>query len=196
MKRKAIAVLVGLGAMLAVSACSSTSSTIQHNNGTINGDLQRLQAAEPLPKLLDSADLRDQNYLYTAESDPNKLWYLETLSWTGSVEGSYTIRGPVVAASDQVTSPTQLYCQVSSGEAPNGCGVVGLAEPNGVYTGNTNDHIAVLTTGAILRWEGPYQVSDQPFTVRTPAVLNVNESAPISHTDLSKSEGGKVPPKG
>lgn len=166
--------------------------SFSNNASTVNGDVSRLQTAEKLPTLLDSADLRIQNYYYTAEADPNKIWYLETLSLSGSVEASYTIQGPVENVSDQVTNPEQQVCHGGSNGEAN-CDTIGLAEPNGIYPGGSDDHIAILSSGAILRFEGQYQPSDQPFTVKSPVAISIDGSAPISKTDLSKTLNGKIP---
>jgi hypothetical protein len=184
-------------AALLVTACGRTyqNKALVQDQNAINSDLGRLQRAEPLPHLKDSGDLRIQNYYYTAEADPNKIWYLVTQGMNGNPTGYYTIRGPVENVSDQVTNPNQLVCNHFPHN--NGCdaGVIGLAEPNGIYPGQSNDHLAVLTDGAILRWEGQYQTSDQPFKpIQTPSVA-INENAPISGTDTTKSQGGLRPPQ-
>lgn len=192
---KRVLVLVALAACLMLAACgSSTPTVINQNDKAINGDVARLQKAESLPTLRDSADLRIQNYYYTAEADPNKIWYLATEGMNGNPTGYYTIRGPVENASDQVTNPAQQICAGGSSGAKN-CDTIGLAEPNGIYPGASQDHIAILTDGAILRWEGQYQTSDQPFKILQTPTLSINETAPISATDTSKSSGGKVPPR-
>ena len=114
---------------------------------------------------------------------------------TGSVEASYTIRGPVVPASDELTNPVQKVCS-EGGSNSIGCVTTGLAEPNGIYQGHTNDHLAVLSSGALLKFEGQYQVSDQPFTVKTPKSISINGNGAISHTDTSKSANGIIPKRG
>lgn len=194
-------VLCAVTLVVGLAACTHTNNqptALSKDANRVNSDLGRLQAREPLPNLNDSADLRTQNYLYTAEADPNKIWYLVTISQTGQALGNYTIRGPVVPASDQVTNPTQLICQHFRANGNSGCdsATVGLAEPNGIYPGNTNDHLAITTSGAILRWDGFYQVSDQPISLKTPVTLSLNENVAPSHTDLSTSTGGKLPPRG
>lgn len=195
MKRKLGVFAAVLLAAVVVAACGSggVGGTLQKNQNVINGDVTRLQAVEPLPHLLDSANLRIQNYYYTAEADPNKIWYLETLSQTGSVEGSYTIRGPVENVSDQVTNPQQVRC-VYYRSTPS-CHTIGLAEPNAIYPGPSADHIAILVSGGILRFEGFFQTSDQPFTIKTPETITIDGKAPITSTDLSKTQGGKLPPR-
>lgn len=183
-----------LACVFVFAACGESANTaVQQKQETrIASALQRLEAAEPTPTLLDSADRAIQSNYYTAEADPNKIWYLETLAMTGSVEASYTIRGPVEPAGDELTNPDQLTCTDSEHGA---CGVIGLAEPNGIYEHDTNDHIARLTDGALLRFEGQYQVSDQPFTVKTPETISVNGNAEISHTNLADTKGGTLPPR-
>lgn len=198
MRRRIAVVALALIATVVLAACGAAAPpAITHDAANINARLASLEHVEPIAEPLDSADRRTQNYFYTAEADPNKIWYLETLSYSGTVEGTYTIRGPVVPASDQVTNPTQQICHHNTGNGgEENCDTVGLAEPNGTYAGNTNDHLAVLSSGALFRFEGNYQVSDQPFTIKTPATISINSSAPISTTDTSKTRGGIVPPKG
>lgn len=190
--RKILAVAAAIACAGLIAACGSAPSAVSKGAATVNKQLSVLERAEPIPRLLDSADRAIQRDFYTAEADPNKIWYLETLSMTGSVEATYTIRGPVEPASDEVTNPNQVIC---IGESHSGCGPVGLAEPNGVYEHPGNDHIARLVSGALLKFEGQYQTSDQPFTIKTPETLTINSNAPITHTDLSKTEGGVLPPK-
>ena len=196
--KRAITLISILGLTgLALAACGRTyenKALIQDQNA-INGDLARVQKKEPLPTLYDSADLRIQNYYYTAEADPNKIWYLVTQGMNGNPTGYYTIRGPVENVSDQVTNPQQLVCNHFPHN--NGCdsGVIGLAEPNGIYPGQSQDHLAILTDGAILRWDGQYQTSDQPFKVIQTPTLAINETAQITATDTTKTKGGLVPPR-
>lgn len=197
MIKKLAVVVLAFAAIFALAACGGTKGTAILGNDakSINGDVGRLQKAEPLPRLLDSADLRIQNYYYTAEADPNKIWYLEVLSMTGSVISTHTIRGPVENVSDQVTNPEQQVCAGGSGGERN-CDTVGLAEPNGIYPGVSDDHIAILASGGILRFGAFFETSDQPFTVHTPTAITINATAPITATDTSKTVGGKIPPRG
>jgi|ERR1700729_1051671 len=189
---------VALGAVACGGSASSGSEEVSKNEiKHISGDLKRLEKAEPTPILYDSADRAIQSNWYTAEADPNKIWYVEQLSYTGSVVASFTARGPVEPASDELTNPEQKECE-SWGEKNDGggCATIGLAEPNGVYQHPGNEHIARLTDGALYRFEGSYAQSDQPFEVKTPESIAINGSAPISSTDLTKSAGGTLPPKG
>lgn len=201
MKRRlmTLAVMVVLCAIAAfATGCGENheNKAIANAEKTIDSQLELLERVEPIPKMLDSANRHIQAYFYTAEADPNKTWYLETLSMSGSVEATYTIKGPVVPAGDEVSNPEQIACKhFPHQDGEGGCepGVIALAEPNGIYQHDTNDHLAILESGALLRFEGQYQVSDQPFTVKTPTTIAIDGSAPISKTDLTKTEKGVIP---
>ena len=202
MKRILIILALCLCGGVLLAACGESAkppaASLVKAEHAIANDLQRLEQAEPTPVLLDSADRAIQSNVYTAEADPEKTWYVEELSAYGSVITSFTTRGPVEPAGDELTNPTQKVCS-SWGEHNDGggCVALGLAEPNGVYTHpGGEEHVARLTDGAIYRFSGYYAQSDQPFTVKTPESIQVNASAPISHTNLSKSQGGTLPPRG
>lgn len=201
MKRTFVALLIAVFAVVGLAACGEVkeSKAIANGEKKINSQLEVLEKAEPVPLMRDSADRAVQANWYTEEADPNKIWYVEQLSYTGSVVASFTTRGPVEPASDEVTNPSQISCKhFAHQDGEGGCepGVIGLAEPNGVYQHPGNEHIARLSDGAMYRFEGSYAQSDQPFEVKTPESIAINGSAPISHTNLETSVGGKQPPRG
>lgn len=200
MKRIIILFLIAMLAVVGLAACGGAASESRSKAVTkketeaVESALARLEKVEPTPTLYDSADRAIQRAFYTAEADPNKIWYLETLSFAGSVEASYTIRGPVESEDDELTNPLKKECESWGKEnAGGGCVATALAESNGIYEHQTNDHIAILADGALLRFEGNYQTSDQPFTVKTPETISVNSNAAISSTNLNDSANGFVP---
>lgn len=181
---------------LLVTACSSSTapSNVTKSTAGINHRLEVLEKAEPTAEPLDSADRRVQNAIYTGEADPLKIWYLAITSQSGAIESTYTIQGPVVSEGDEVSNPLQQVC--AGGESGNkNCDTIGLAEPNGTYPHGGGAWEAILTSGALLKFYGYYQVSDQPFTVKTPEILSINASAPISHTNASLTKNAVVPTK-
>lgn len=206
MKRIAryFAILLLVGVSLTACTNSQTKKAIKAQNTVVRQDvididqqLQELRDAEPLPQFHDSAALRVQNAYYTADSDPNKIWYVILVNYQGQPYAQYTTRGAPQPAGDQITNPQQLYCQHVGGGSniPDGCGTVGLPEPNGVHQGGATDsYVAILTSGAVIRFPGDTaHISDQPFNIKGAVNLQINENAPISHTDTSKSTGGFVP---
>jgi hypothetical protein len=197
-------------AMLFVAACSMlvmACSGLGNNNDAkklanqirsqdvldINQTLVQLRKAEPLPKPKDSAALRVQGAWYTADSDPNKEWYVTLISLDGTPYMHLTTRGAPQPAGDQVTNPQQQICAGGSNGDKN-CDTIGLPEPNGVHQGTADQtYLAVLTTGAIARFSCGCVISDQPFSVKTPVKFSIDETAAISHTDTTKSTGAVVP---
>lgn len=161
---------------------------------TINTQLQELRQNEPLPTFHDSAALHVQDAYYTADADPNKIWYVTLVSLDGTPYAHFTTRGAPQPAGDQVTNPQQLQCQHNGDSRPDGCGTIGLPEPNGVHQGSGNEgYVAILTTGAMVRIPPGAVISDQPFKVDTPVRLSIDESASVSATDSSKTTNGVVP---
>jgi hypothetical protein len=158
---KAFAVLLLIVAATALAACGSGNSVgkktaqvqisaVKNDVNRINAQLAKLRANEPTPTFNDSAALHVQDAYYTADADPNKIWYATVVALDGTPIAHFTTRGAPQPAGDQVTNPQQLYCQhIGHGtNIPDGCGTIGLPEPNGVHQGTGNEgYIAILTTG-------------------------------------------------
>jgi hypothetical protein len=160
----------------------------------MNQQLRRLRDNEKLPTFNDSAALHVQDAYYTADADPNKTWYVTLVALDGTPYAHFTTRGAPQPAGDQVTNPQQLQCQHNGGNVPDGCGTIGLPEPNGVHQGTGNEgYVAILTTGAMIRIPAGAVISDQPFKVDTPIRLSIDESASISATDESKTTNAVIP---
>lgn len=195
-----------LVAGLALAACGNGATrhavqvqrTIVRQDVTdIESQLAELRRAEPLPSFTDSAALRVQDAYYTADADPNKKWYVILVNYQGQPYAQYTTRGAPQPSGDQVTNPQQLYCQHVGGGSniPDGCGTIGLPEPNGVHQGGAVDsYVAILTTGAVIRFPGDTaHISDQPFNIKGAVNVQIDETAAISHTDTSKTTHPFIP---
>lgn len=199
--KRIIVVLLLAALTLGVVACGGNPSASKLQNKIVGQDVRDIEAnllllrkAEPLPVPKDSAALRVQGSWYTADADPNKLWYVTLISLDGTPYMHFTTRGAPQPAGDQVTNPSQLYCQRGANRAPSGCGTIGLPEPNGVHQGSADQtYIAVTTTGSMMRFPCGCVINDQPFTVKTPVKLAIDETQAISHTDPSTVSGAVVP---
>jgi hypothetical protein len=196
-------IIMALLAVLAVSvtACSTTTNSAKKAANAvrkqdvldINDQVLELRRNEPLPRFHDSAALHVQDAYYTADADPNKIWYVTLVSLDGTPYAHFTTRGAPQPAGDQVTNPVQQICAGGSNGDKN-CDTIGLPEPNGVHQGTGNEgYVAILTTGAMIRIPANAIISDQPFDVRTPVKLTINENADISHTDTSTATGAVIP---
>lgn len=159
----------------------------------INRQVLKLRKLEPLPDFHDSAALHVQNAYYTADADPNKIWYVTLIALDGTPYAHFTTRGAPQPAGDQVTNPVQQVCAGGSSGEKN-CDVIGLPEPNGVHSSpSTQGYVAILTTGAMIRIPEGAVISDQPFEVKTPIKLSIDETASISKTDTGTTKGAVVP---
>jgi predicted small secreted protein len=160
----------------------------------INQQVEELRQNEPLPHFRDSAALHVQNAYYTADADPNKIWYVILVNYLGDPYASYTTRGAPQPSDDQITNPVQQVCAGGSSGDKN-CDVIGLPEPNGVHQGaGGGSYIAISTTGALLRFpSATAHISDQPFNIKGTVQVSINENANISKTDTSKTDGAVVP---
>lgn len=196
-----VAVVAVLALPLASSSCGGSNNAqklqkqiVTQDVTDIENEVALLRKVEPLPVPKDSAALRVQGSWYTADADPNKTWYVTLIALDGTPYMHFDTRGAPQPAGDQVTNPSQLYCAHNPGRAPDGCGTIGLPEPNGVHQGTADQtYIAVLSTGAIMRFTCGCVISDQPFTTKTPIKLSIDETQAISHTDPNTVTGAVVP---
>lgn len=196
-----LAVVLASLAALVLTGCPSNSNSAKKAANTvrkqdvlsINDQVIALRKLEPLPRFHDSAALHVQNAYYTADADPGKIWYVTLVALDGTPYAHFTTRGAPQPAGDQVTNPVQQICAGGSSGEKN-CDVIGLPEPNGVHQSpNAEGYIAILTTGAMIRIPSGAIISDQPFDVKTPIKLSIDETATISKTDTGTTKGAVVP---
>jgi hypothetical protein len=185
-------VLVACGGVVGsgIAGGPTGSELIQHETNVDNNALGRIEKNEPIPVLSDSSDAHNQRQFVIEESDPNKIEYLELLGLNGNPIAHFTIKGQVSAMDTSETNPSQIDCPYednNNNSASLGCGSIGLAEPNGIYGGADAGHFAFTTSGALIEWEGNFITSDQPFNIKTPVQLVLNESVaptPTSHSNI------------
>lgn len=157
-----------------------------------NNALGRIKAQEPLPVLNDSSDAHNQRIFYTEQSDPSKVEYLELIGLSGQPYAHFTIKGQVSSMNTQMSNPSQAVCS-DGGTNGNACTTIGLPEPNGVYLGQDAGHFAITTSGALVEWEGNFVTSDQPFSIKAPVSMTLNENVAPTVTSLSHVSGGVLP---
>lgn len=184
---------------LSVAACGQTKAqkaqgaVVKADVAGINAQLAVLRKNEPLPRFTDSAALHVQDAYYTADADPNKIWYVTLVALDGTPYAHFTTKGAPQPAGDQVTNPVQIACPKANGNQRH-CDVIGLPEPNGVHQGTAaTGYVGILTTGAMIRIPENAVISDQPFSVKTPVKLSIDETQAISKTDTSKTVNAIVP---
>lgn len=180
-------------------AQGSQLKAVEQQQAESNYAIERIQQTEHLPTLYDSSDAHNQKLFYTIQSDPSKIEYLTLVGLDGTPYAHFTIRGQVSSMNTQESNPYQVNCPYednSNQGSALGCGTIGLAEPNGVYQGNDNGHFAFTTSGAMIEWEGNFIESDEPFTIKNPVSLSINESVAPTPTNLTHQSGGELPKRG
>jgi hypothetical protein len=192
-------ILIACGGAAIQSGIAETGlQALESEKNISNNAVARIHKNEPVPVLNDSSDAHNQRIFYTEQSDPNKVEYLELLALDGTPIAHFTIKGQVSAMDTSLTNPTQQLCTQGSEhrEEGRGCDPVGLAEPNGIYQGADAGHFAITTSGALIEWEGNFVTSDQPFNIKIPTKLVLNESAAPTATDTSHVTANAVLPNG
>lgn len=189
--------LTAVGCATTTGAGKKAANAVRSQDVTdINQQVIELRHVEPLPHFKDSAALHVQNAYYTADADPNKIWYVTIVGMNGSVLEHFTTKGAPQPAGDQVTNPVQQICAGGS-QGEKNCDTIGLPEPNGVHqSADADGYVSILTTGAMKRFTcaAVYcDISDQPVSIKSAVALVINETAAISATDESKTTNGIVP---
>lgn len=186
-------VLAACGGGVLVASGENGAEALRHEQNVANNSLARITKKEPIPVLYDSSDAHNQRLFLTEESDPNKIHYLELVGMNGQPYAHFTIKGQVSSMATSQTNFTQVECPINDQNSGVGCGSVGQPEANGIYQGPDDGHFAFTTSGAEIEWNGNFLVSDQPFTIKAPVQLQLNENVAPSPTDLSHVSGGELP---
>ncbi|MFF4417014.1 hypothetical protein ACFYY8_31220 [Streptosporangium sp. NPDC001559] len=158
-------------AALAVSGCTSDTTSDREKAQAVSGDQQRkYDKAVPFPSAdlnypLDRANLSE--YL-RRNNDRNRISYVYLLSMDAKVIAYYTIKGKVTSVSSQLLPQDDMQhpCSVSE------CWLTtDSAGDDGTYGGNEPGVFFFTTSGALVTWTGDYIQSDRPLDVKTPVSL-------------------------
>ena len=104
---------------------------------------------------------------FEADSQPNKLTYVYLLSWTGEFIGYYVAKGKVSSNQSQM-GPMDTKMQLCTW-SDSGCwGVVEAPGDDGSYGPNEDGIFFFTADGTKITWNGMYQQSDKPLTIKAP----------------------------
>jgi hypothetical protein len=154
MRRKwMIGVALGMGAVLALAGCTSSSDSVSADKNQTNAQLDRYQKNQPVPQFD-----RSQYRQTLIDVEQAQVHGVATTTFFYNLGGSKPIKfcpsiGFPVPTTSQLTNPDQLYVNGNGHD-----GVVGQQEPNGAYTGDSSGTyvVCVLPNGLkrIDYWEG------------------------------------------
>lgn len=176
---KLFAIFIAAAMSVFLAGCNEvSSSTTQKNAQQVENNQQRLQAAQPAPRL--DVSLERKNLVERLErlNKQNMSGYIYLLS-QGSVVASYPIRGKVTSLNAYLMALEAPQNDPRSGYV-SGLPSIMVEQPDydGAY-GKNDDGIFFFTadTNAYVEWKGQYLFSDQPLKLSQQPLMvrQVNE---------------------
>jgi hypothetical protein len=157
-------IVIASVAALAVAACSVNTSSINSEQNAVNAQQNQYAKVQPVPYFDYSTQRGLLIDIYRSQNESHQTWAVVT-SYSGQLVFQCESEGYPIPASYQLTNPQQVD-YVGSGAA----GSVGLAEPNGLYTGNTQGtYVMCVRNGKITPIYTENNVQMFPFAVTVDA---------------------------
>lgn len=104
---------------------------------------------------------------FDRDNDANRITYVYLLSWTGEFIGYYVVKGKVSSNQSQM-APMDSSVRICT-YADSGCYALGEAPGDDGSYGPNEDGIFFFTVdGTKITWNGLYQQSDKPLTIKAP----------------------------
>lgn len=151
-RNRIVALVFAVLAAIGLAACTTSSDSTKNDAKQTNNQLKRYQANQPIP-LNDWSQFR-QTVIDVEQAQIHGV-ATTTFFFNQGVSDPIDVCpsiGFAVPSTAQLTNPTQLV----GGDSRNG--VIGQAEPNGVYTGDSTGTYVVCVAKSGLRypnyWEG------------------------------------------
>ena len=130
MKKLATLMLVAL----LVASCGGINNSTTQEQGVVNAQQQQYNKAQPIPFYDYSLQRQALIDIYNSQNQNSQTWDVVT-SYSGQFLFQCEAVGWPIPAAAQLSNPSQVVEVQGAWNKING--VVGLAEPNGIYTGNT-----------------------------------------------------------
>lgn len=148
-----------------------------------NAATQKIVKNQPAPSLNFSTDRAALIKRYNRTANPSFKQYIAVLTLNGGVMYTGVVKGKVTPLDSQLTPADALDCEHYGAQdpRPDGCGVVQIAEPNGTWGTNGSGIFWFDDQDGMHETNMPYMLSDQPFTVTTPPILNIVGGTKVGH---------------
>ena len=122
---------------LLVAACGGANSNgTNQEQATVNAQQVQYNKAQPIPFYDYSLQRQALIDIYNSQNQNSQTWDVIT-SYSGQFLFQCEAVGWPIPAAAQLSNPSQIAWSNSGGATSWSSGVVGQAEPNGIYTGNT-----------------------------------------------------------
>lgn len=124
-----------IGALFVLVACGGANSNgTNQEQATVNAQQVQYNKAQPIPFYDYSLQRQALIDIYNSQNQNSQTWDVVT-SYSGQFLFQCEAVGWPIPAAAQLSNPSQVVEVQGAWNKING--VVGLAEPNGIYTGNT-----------------------------------------------------------
>ena len=134
--KKLLAAFIAVVLVVAACGAQQTSSTSQEQN-VVNSQQDQYNKAQPIPFYDYSLQRQALIDIYNSQNQDSQTWDVVT-SYSGQFLFQCEAVGWPIPADSQLSNPLQVVVGDSAGSSSNyAYGTVGQAEPNGIYTGNT-----------------------------------------------------------
>jgi hypothetical protein len=140
---------------------------------------ERLVRTQPSPNIKYSVERQNLIQRYKTYSDRNKISYIATVTFQGGILYTGVVKGKISSVSSQLTPADRMVCADISDESA-GCSTVQVPEPDGSWSTNGQGIFWYDDRGVYHEWNGTYFVSDAPFTLTQPPVLEIQAGATLT----------------
>ncbi len=188
MKKLASVILVAL----LVAACSGVSNSTTQEQGTVNAQQEQYNKVQPIPFYDFSLQRQALIDIYNSQNQNSQTWDVIT-SYSGQFLFQCEAVGWPIPAAAQLSNPNQVVEVQGQWSKING--VVGQAEPNGIYTGNTQGTyiLCARPDGKIAPVYTENNVQMFPFPVKVdPATGAITDAGGASNITITVKPGSVI----
>lgn len=196
--RNAKIILATLIFGVTVAACGLSNSSTTNEQKVVDSQQEQYAKVQPIPFYDYSAQRQALIDIYNSQNLQQQTWDVVT-SYSGQFLFECESQGWPIPADAQLSNPLQIAGAYLGNTSTWESGVVGQAEPNGVYTGNTQGtYILCLRADGKLSpvyTENNVQMFPFPVTVdpNTGQIKDAGGNSNITFDDIKASAGHTAP---
>jgi hypothetical protein len=130
-------IILFAGVVLAVAACGGDhTGSVATEQGSVNAQQSQYNKVQPIPFYDYSLQRQALIDIYNSKNLNQQTWDVVT-SYSGKFLFQCEAVGWPIPADSQLSNPSQVVVGSGAGSSTYAYGVVGQAEPDGIYTGQT-----------------------------------------------------------
>lgn len=193
-------ILLSLGVVALIAACGTngTGAANQTEASQVNAQQNQYEKVQPVPYFDYSLQRQALIDIYKAQNTATQTWSVIT-SYSGQFLFQCESMGWPIPANYQLTNPQVLNSIYGAASSAYGVGTVGQAEPNGIYSGNTQGTyvLCIRPDGKISPIYTENNVQMFPFAVKVnPTTGAIEDAGAASNITLDVKGGntGTPPP--